>query len=153
MPIIILFILIGMPLLEISVFSEVASEIGLGLSIVLTLATAAFGIYIVRLQGLIVMNKMRESLAQSQPPVESLIHGFFLFFAGLFLLIPGFITDSLGALLLFPFIRLYLGKAGFATFILQNPTTPKQKDQNGNTIIEGQFETLEDENDNRKDTT
>ena len=145
MPVFILFILIGLPLLEISVFIKVGSEIGGELTLLLTIGTAALGIFIVRLQGMQVMAQMRKNLSNNTPPVEGLVHGFFLFFAGFFLLIPGFITDTIGALLLLPPLRLYLGKAGMATIILNNPKPPQYKDQDGNLIIEGQYESSEEE--------
>mgnify|MGYP006126126745 CR=1 FL=1 len=145
MPIIILLILIGIPLLEIAVFIEVGSEIGGSPTLLLTIGTAIMGLSIVRLQGMRVMAQMKETITKDTPPVEGLVHGFFLFFAGLFLLIPGFITDSIGVFLLIPPIRLFLGRAGLATVILNNPKPPQNKDPEGNVIIEGQYEKVEDD--------
>ncbi|MGY8985064.1 MAG: FxsA family protein [Sphingomonadales bacterium] len=143
MPFIFLLVLLGLPLIEISVFIEVGSEIGGLLTLLLTIGTAALGIFIVRLQGLQIMAEMKQSIALDSPPMEGLVHGFFLFFAGLFLLIPGFITDFMGALLLVPALRLYLGRTGLATMILNKNKQPQNKSHGDNIIIEGQYEKTE----------
>ena len=62
------------------------------------------------------MARMQESMARRQPPVAELVHGFFLFLAGVFLFIPGFLTDTLGVLLLLPPVRILLGRSGLRRF-------------------------------------
>ncbi len=116
MPLLILLIFIGLPLAEISLFIEVGGEIGAGGTILLTVATAVAGVTLARLQGFAVMARMQESMARGQPPVAELVHGFFLFMAGVFLFIPGFLTDTLGVLLLLPPVRILLGRSGIRRF-------------------------------------
>ena len=149
MPIIILLFLIGIPLLEISIFAEVGGQIGGLMTVLLTVGTAALGILIVRIQGLIIINKARENMERGEPLVEEVIHGMFLFFAGFLLLVPGFFTDTIGALLLIPPVRLFLGRAGFVKIILGNPRPRQHRDQQGNVIIEGQYHINKDD-DNSK---
>ena len=144
MPIVILMLLIGLPLIEISIFAEVGAEIGGLMTVLLTVFTAAAGVFIVRLQGLIVMSRARENMMKGEPLVEEAVHGMFLFLAGVLLLIPGFLTDSLGALLLLPPIRGFLGRYGMAKMVLGNPKPQPQYDPQGNVIIEGQYQVCND---------
>ena len=144
MPIVILMLLIGLPLIEISIFAEVGAEIGGFMTVLLTVFTAAAGVFIVRIQGLIVMSKARENMMKGEPLVEEMVHGMFLFLAGILLLIPGFLTDGLGALLLLPPIRTLLGRYGMAKMVLGNPTPQPQYDPQGNVIIEGQYQVCND---------
>jgi len=139
MPIVILFILIGLPLVEISIFAEVGGKIGGFWTVILTVATAVIGITIVRFQGLIVMAQAKENMERGAPLVDEAIHGIFLFLAGVLLLIPGFLTDAIGAILLLPPVRLLIGRAGLAKAVLGNPRPQPRYDQHGNIIIEGQY--------------
>jgi UPF0716 protein FxsA len=147
MPLLILLILIGLPMAEISLFIEVGGEIGAGSTIILTIFTAVAGLALARLQGFAVLARMQESMARGQPPVGELIHGFFLFIAGIFLFLPGFLTDAIGVLLLLPPVRILLGRAGLQRFASgrQNPHT--QPDSAGNVEIEGVYWEGDDDND------
>lgn len=110
MPLLILIILLAVPYLEFIVFLKVGNVIGGGAALMLTLLTAVVGIYLIRQQGLVVMNRMHETLRRGESPVEDIFHGFFLLIAGLFFLLPGFITDSVAMILAIPPIRAFLGK-------------------------------------------
>lgn len=144
-------VLIGLPLIEISIFAEVGAEIGGLMTVLLTVLTAAIGVFIVRLQGLIVLSRARENLMNGEPLVGEVIHGMFLFLAGILLLVPGFLTDAIGAILLIPFVRTMLGRIGFAHVIVGNPKPEPQYDAHGNVIIEGQYRICEDETDEKPD--
>jgi UPF0716 protein FxsA len=150
MPIVILILLIGLPLVEISIFAEVGAEIGGFMTAMLTLSTAVVGVYIVRIQGLVVMSRARENMMKGEPLVAEVVHGMFLFLAGMFLVIPGFLTDSLGALLLLPPIRTLLGKYGLAGMVLGNPKPEPQYDSQGNIVIEGQYVICDDDKNSNK---
>ncbi len=139
MPLLILLLLIGLPLAEISVFIEVGGQIGAGLTIILTVATAVAGIALARLQGFAVMARMQDSMARGQPPVAELVHGFFLFLGGVFLLIPGFLTDGVGILLLLPPVRIILGRAGLRRFAPAKPHPGAPGAAQGNVEIEGEY--------------
>lgn len=137
MPLVFLALLIGLPILELTVMVDVADEIGAFGAVMLTIATAVVGLYVARLQGFIVMARMQQSMARGGAPVEGLVHGFFLFIAGVLLFLPGFVTDAFGALLLIPFVRTLLGRYGMARFFVSTPPPKTWRDGRGNTIIEG----------------
>ncbi|MFC3053633.1 FxsA family protein [Kordiimonas pumila] len=133
---IILLIFIGLPVMELSVLIDVGDEIGAFSTILLCLLTAAIGLSLVRLQGLIVLRNMQAAQQKGEPIGPSLIHGFFLLLAGICLFIPGFVTDFLGALLLIPPVRLFLGKAGLAHTIVRRT----YKEGGSTVIIDGEFQ-------------
>lgn len=133
MPLLILIILLAVPYLEFLVFLEVSHAIGGGLALMLTLITAFLGIYLIRQQGLVVMNRMHATLQRGESPVEDILHGFFLLIAGLFFLLPGFITDTIAVLLAIAPIRAFLGK-----IIINNVRTTFYKNNKG-LIIDGEY--------------
>src|SRR3546814_17524698 len=93
---------IGMPLLEIAVFIEVGSAIGVWPTIALTIATAVAGSFLLRAQGLATLLRARAQLDQGQLPARAMFDGVCLVLAGGLLVLPGFVTDTLGLLLFFP---------------------------------------------------
>jgi len=104
----ILFVIfVLLPLLELYVLIEVGSGIGGLATIVLCLLTAALGGLIIRWQGVQTLLQARKSMAQAQHHelAAHAMHGFLLVVAGVLLFIPGFISDSLGFLLLIPPLR------------------------------------------------
>lgn len=109
MPVIFLFLLLGIPIIELMVMINVGSEIGAVRTVALTILSAVVGIYLVRLQGFKVVRDMQAAAAAGEPVGGKLIHGGFLTIAGALLFFPGFITDIIGALLLIPPIRQVLG--------------------------------------------
>lgn len=109
MPIIIVLLFIGIPLLELSVLIDVGSEIGTFQVVGLTILTAVIGLQIVRHQGLKVMKEMQEATRSGEPAGTQLVHGFFIAVAGIMLFLPGFITDAIGALFLIPPVRTLIG--------------------------------------------
>ena len=110
MPLLILAILIGIPVMEIAVFVEVGSEIGALNTIILTVLTAIAGMAMLRSQGLSVLMQAQNSLDEGRAPVHEIFSGIMLALAGLFLLIPGFVTDFSGFLLFMPPLRNFLAR-------------------------------------------
>jgi len=108
---IIFLLFITLPLLELWLLIEVGSGIG-GLStIALCLFTAALGGLLIRWQGMSTLIDAQKRMAHGEAPVEYGIHGLMIAFSGLLLFTPGFITDSIGFLLLFPpFRRLIINR-------------------------------------------
>ncbi|MEH6404384.1 MAG: FxsA family protein [Sneathiella sp.] len=100
-----LAILIGIPVIEISVFIQVGGEIGAFNTIFLTILTAVTGVALLRMQGLSVLMKAQETLNKGETPLNEIFSGILLALAGLFLLIPGFVTDGIGFLLFLPPLR------------------------------------------------
>ena len=108
----ILFLLfISVPLLELWLLIEVGSGIG-GLStIALCLFTAALGGLLIRWQGMSTLIDAQKRMAHGEAPVDHGLHGVMIAFSGVLLFTPGFITDSIGFLLLFPpFRRLIINR-------------------------------------------
>ena len=101
-----LFLLFAVvPVAEIYVLVTVGGAIGVLPTIILVLLTALAGAHLARLQGLSVMMRIRENLAQGFMPAEELLDGLLIFLAGMVLLTPGFLTDIAGLLILLPVTR------------------------------------------------
>jgi UPF0716 protein FxsA len=102
---ILLAALIGVPLLEIALFIKIGDWIGLGPTLALIVLTAVIGGWIVRQQGVSVLLRAQRQLAEGSLPVLQAFEGLCLAIAGVLLLLPGFFTDAIGALLLVSAIR------------------------------------------------
>ncbi|MDX8398459.1 MAG: FxsA family protein [Mariprofundaceae bacterium] len=102
---IILFLFVAVPLLELYVLIEVGSGLGGFFTIILCLLTAAIGGWLIRLQGLKTLLSAQQELTQGTLTAERGLHGILLAIAGLLLFLPGFITDSIGFLLLVPALQ------------------------------------------------
>lgn len=104
-----LFLLfLAVPLIEIALFIQVGGAIGLVNTLVVVVATAILGTFLVRQQGAQVLQDLRAALDQFTDPSEPLVHGAMILFAGALLLTPGFFTDALGLSLLIPGVRVAL---------------------------------------------
>ncbi|BCU07515.1 FxsA family protein [Allochromatium tepidum] len=100
-----LLLFVGLPLTELYVLIQVGSEIGALSTILLLILTAVVGIWIVRYQGFGVLMRVRDLLDRGEVPAIELLDGALILVAGLCLILPGFVTDSLGFLLLIPPLR------------------------------------------------
>jgi UPF0716 protein FxsA len=100
-----LFILLGLPLLEIAAFVVVGSKIGVLWTIALVLLASIAGSILLRIQGFGAINRIRSELDAGRNPGRELAHGAMIMLAGILLLIPGFITDVVGLLLFIPPVR------------------------------------------------
>lgn len=110
------------PFAEIAAFIKVGSLIGLGPTLLIVILTALTGIVLLRAQGLATLREARASLQRGEMPVEQVVHGLLLAAAGVLLLIPGFVTDTLGLLLFVPAIRLRLAKHLFKRLLAHDRT-------------------------------
>lgn len=90
---------------EMATFFWVGSRIGLGWALALALTTALIGSYLVRRAGLSVLRRFQTKVNQAQLPGRELTDGAAILVAGAFLISPGFLTDTIGFLLLIPGIR------------------------------------------------
>lgn len=106
MPLLVIFILL--PLLEIFTFVVAIDEIGFLNSFLLCILTAFIGVALVQKQGFDTLMRGRRELDQGGFPAQELFDGLCLFLAGAFFIVPGFITDGLGLLLLVPAVRGWL---------------------------------------------
>lgn len=101
-----LFLLFALvPVAEIYVLVSVGGVIGVFPTIALVLLTALAGAHLARLQGMSVMQRIRENLDQGFMPAEELLDALLIFLAGMALLTPGFLTDLCGLLILLPATR------------------------------------------------
>ncbi len=100
-----LVLFVAAPLVELYVLIEVGSRIGALATIALSVFTAVLGGALVRLQGFSVLFRVQESMARAQVPALELMEGAMLLLVGFALLLPGFITDAVGFLLLIPPLR------------------------------------------------
>tara|TARA_Y100001970_G_C13844054_1_gene655912 strand:- start:258 stop:692 length:435 start_codon:yes stop_codon:yes gene_type:complete len=126
----ILFI-IGIPLIEIYLMIKIGGVIGAFNTIFLILFTAVTGVYFAKLAGISTIRSGIGQLVRNEVPVYELISGAAIAFAALLLIIPGFLTDVIGFLLIIPFTR---------KFILKNLSSKFQKTNIQNNVIEGEFE-------------
>jgi UPF0716 protein FxsA len=99
-----LFVL-ALPFLEIAGFIVVGSEIGVLATLGLIILSIFVGVFLLRFQGLGLIQKIREETAAGRTPKHELVHGVMLVFAAFLLIIPGFITDIIGLLLFIPAVR------------------------------------------------
>lgn len=97
------FILV--PLIEITLFIQVGSLIGLWPTLLIVVITAVIGTAMVRSQGLQTLANLRQSMETGADPSRDLAHGAMILFSGLLLLTPGFFTDAIGFLLMIPSVR------------------------------------------------
>ena len=137
---VILFI-ITIPLIEIYLMIKVGGVIGAFNTIFLIFFTAAAGIYFARLAGLSTLKSGFNQLIKNEIPVYEIISGAALAFAALLLIVPGFLTDIIGFLLIIPITRKIFIKSISSKF-------KKKKVNNNEDIIEGNFEEVQqDKND------
>lgn len=108
MPFLFLLIVIGIPMIEIYVMIQVGSEIGAFPTIALAIFTAIVGIWLVRHQGFGLLMRVREMTDRGEVPALEVLDGALLLVAGLFLLLPGFLTDTIGFVLLIPPLRQWI---------------------------------------------
>ncbi len=134
----ILFI-IGIPLIEIYLMIKIGGIIGAFNTIFLIFFTAITGIYFARLEGLNTIRSGVGQLVKNEVPIYELISGAAIAFAALLLIIPGFLTDVVGFLLIIPFTR---------KFIIKNLSSKFKKVDIQDNVIEGEFE--EDNHDKKK---
>jgi len=134
-----LLTIILVPIIEIYLFIKIGSQIGAFNTISLILITAIIGIFYARYEGLNTLKSGVSQLFKNEVPQYEIISGAAIAFAALLLVIPGFATDIIGFLIIFPLTRkLIFGK-------LVKKFNYKKK----NNFIEGEFEDIED-NDDRK---
>ena len=136
----ILLAIIGIPIIEIYLFIKVGSQIGAFNTILLIFVTAFFGIVYARYEGFNTLRSGMSQIVKNELPIYEIISGAALTFAALLLILPGFATDLIGLLIIFPPTRKLIFKKVSAK---QRPSNTKQD------FINGEFEDIEDENDRK----
>jgi UPF0716 protein FxsA len=137
----ILLLIILIPIIEIYLLIKIGAQIGAISTILLIFTTAIVGIYYAKFEGLNTLKSGFIQLSRNEPPTYEMISGAAIAFGALFLIIPGFATDILGFLIIFPITRkIFLEK------ILKKFKTKKSKK---NDFIDGEFEDIESDDDRK----
>ena len=136
-----LLTIILVPIVEIYLFIKIGSNIGAFNTITLIFITAIIGVIYARYEGLNTLKSGFTQLVKNEVPAYEIISGAAIAFASFLLILPGFATDLIGFLLIFPLTR----KMVFKKF-LNNQNKNKNKKNN---FIEGEFEDIEDDNDRK----
>ena len=131
-----IILIFGIPLIEIYLFIKVGSEIGALNTILLILTTAVVGIWYARYEGFNTLKSGVGQIMRNELPIYEIISGAALAFAALLLIIPGFATDLVGFLIIFPLTR----KLIFKKFSTQYSKEKKLNED----FIEGESEDIDD---------
>ena len=126
-----LFFIIGVPIIEIYLFIEIGSKIGAVLTILLILSTAFIGIIYVRYEGFNTLRSAMGQLIKNEIPLFEIVSGAALVIGAFLLLLPGFLTDAIGLLLIFPITRKMIFKK----------VSSKYKEKNK--FIDGEYKDLD----------
>ena len=138
----ILITIICLTIIEIYLFISIGSEIGAFTTILLVFITAVIGIYYAKYEGLKTLKSGFVQLSKNEPMGYEILSGAGIAFAALLLIIPGFLTDLIGFLLIFPITRKFLFRKISKKFDNRNT---KEK----NNFIDGEFEDIEEDNDKK----
>jgi len=137
----ILLLIILIPVIEIYLFIKIGSQIGAITTIILIFTTAVVGVYYAKYEGLNTLKSGFAQLSKNEPPTYEMISGAAIAFAALLLIIPGFATDILGFLIIFPITRKFIFKKFSKKF--------KTKKSEKNNFIDGEFEDIESDDDRK----
>lgn len=136
-------LLLALPFVELYLFLAVGREIGPFLTLVTIVLTSFLGVALARSQGMRILVKYREAMAQGRLPHDAVLDGLLIFVAGVLLIVPGFLTDAVGFLLLVPPLRRFarqrleaaLGRRLRATGVQPDSVAPKAAAANSGGII------------------
>ena len=137
----VLITIILVPIVEIYLFIKIGSQIGALTTITLIFVTAILGIIYARYEGLNTLRSAFVQLIKNEIPVYEIISGAAITFAALLLIVPGFATDIIGFLLIFPLSRKFI------LIILSSKFQMKKKANEK--FIDGEYEEIEKEDDKK----
>ena len=137
----ILLLIILVTAIEIYLLIKIGSQIGAISTILLIFTTAFVGIYYAKYEGLNTLKSGFVQLSKNEAPTYQVISGAAIAFAALLLIIPGFVTDILGFLIIFPISRKFIFNNFSKKF--------KYKNNERNNFIDGDFEDIEDDDDKK----
>lgn len=113
------FLLLFIPIMEITVFIMIGGEIGVLPTLGMILVTAILGTILLRIQGFATLARIQEQSKNGAIPGKELVSGVMIMIAGVLLLTPGFVTDSIGFLLFFPPFRQFLWSSIASKVVVQ----------------------------------
>tara|TARA_B100001750_G_C14903001_1_gene300816 strand:- start:92 stop:496 length:405 start_codon:yes stop_codon:yes gene_type:complete len=131
----VILLILLVPIVEIYLFIKIGSQIGAFNTISLIFITAIIGIYYAKYEGLNTLKSAIKQIVQNEIPIYEIISGAALAFAALLMILPGFLTDVIGLLIIFPWTRkIFLKKIS------------KKNYKNKKNFIEGEYEDIDDKN-------
>tara|TARA_B100001287_G_scaffold160114_1_gene134559 strand:- start:115 stop:540 length:426 start_codon:yes stop_codon:yes gene_type:complete len=133
--------IILIPVIEIYLFIKIGSQIGAFSTIFLILTTAIVGVYYAKYEGLNTLRSGFIQISRNETPAYEVLSGAAIAFAAILLIIPGFLTDLIGFLLILPLSRKFI----FSKFKRKFKTQDNKK----NNFIDGEFEDIEDDDDRK----
>ena len=137
----VLLIIVLVPIIEIYLFIKIGSQIGAFSTISLIFITAFLGIIYARYEGFNTLKSGMSQIIKNEMPIYEIISGAALAFAAFLLILPGFATDALGLLIIFPLTRKIL---------LKKVSTKYSKNKNKKQdFIEGEFEDIDEDNERK----
>ena len=122
-----IILILGIPLIEIYLFIKVGSQIGALNTILLILSTAVVGIWYARYEGFNTLRSGMSQLVKNELPLYEIVSGAAIAFAALLLILPGFATDIIGILLVFPVTRKIILSKYSKKYSTQNKNKVKKK--------------------------
>ena len=137
----IFLVIILIPIIEIYLLIKIGGQIGALTTIILIFTTAIIGVYYAKYEGLNTLKSGFEQLRRNVAPTYEMISGAAIAFGALLLIIPGFATDTLGFLIIFPISRKLIFSVFFKT---QMNHENKKKN-----FIDGEFEDIEEDDDRK----
>ena len=135
-----LLFLIIIPVMEIYLFIKIGSQIGAFNTILLIFVTAFFGIIYAKYEGFNTLRSGMSQIVKNELPIYEIISGAALAFAAILLILPGFASDFMGLLIIFPPTR---------KLIFKKVSTTQDKNNKKQDFINGEFTDIEDENDKK----
>ena len=135
-----LLLLISIPIIEIYLFIKIGSHFGAFNTISLVFITTFLGVIYARYEGFNTLRSGMSQIVKNESPVYEIISGAALAFAALLLILPGFATDFLGLLIIFPPTR---------KLILKKVSTKQRPNNLNEDFINGEYEDIDDENDRK----
>ena len=129
----VILVILLVPIIEIYLFIKIGSQIGAFNTISLIFITAIVGLYYAKYEGLNTLRSAVGQIVKNELPIYEIISGAALAFAAILMILPGFLTDIIGLLIIFPWTR---------KIILKKISVNKKK--NNKNFIEGEYEDIDD---------
>ncbi len=136
-----LLLIISIPLIEIYLFIKIGSQIGAFNTIFLIFMTAFIGVIYARYEGFNTIKSGMQQIIKNEMPIYEIFSGAALAFAALLLILPGFATDLLGLLIIFPPTRRF--------FLKKISTKYSSNNKKKQDLINGEFEDIDEDNDRK----
>ena len=129
----VILLILLVPIVEIYLFIKIGSQIGAFNTISLIFITAIIGVYYAKYEGLNTLKSAIKQTVKNEIPIYEIVSGAALGFAAILMIIPGFLTDIVGLLIIFPWTRKFFIKK-----------ISKRNDKNKKNFIEGEYEDIDD---------